>query len=395
MKCNIYSFACYLAFFVVVGCGNSETGSASLATDSLSTQEPTTRSLTEVDTFVRTQSAARRIAPDFSLANEFPSVYQLLADNDQANFGALLGGYASAALHPQEIRSEAKLLSLLQTRKNILVGLTSVFDQIPSEKVNEQLSDIQKELGRIGIEVKTNKGNYVGFQSADAFQKIISSYATDPFTYYQAFLKAQEKAQMGEFPFNDMEPYQDMVVAGEKLMTDFPTSVHYQSIRTDFREALRNFVGVFVLQEGGYTSERLDSPMANSERNATETETHKQFVVKHASSSYAPIVTSMLAMQSQIAKKPENIYAIHAATASSLEEAREKQFELLNQGEDVLHILPYDAGTQQESYLLVYRFFDDEELSLQCLDDTQKRSSQEIGYMMLSINGNRMYQLGI
>jgi hypothetical protein len=395
MKNTFVPFVFSLAIFFLMGCGNAEQSSANLTTNEQTSQEPTSRSLTEADTFVRTPSAAQRVAPDFSMAAEFPATYQLLSDNGQFSFVEFLVVYALPALRPQDIRSEADLINLLQSRKNILTGLTSVFKQIPAAKIDKQLPELQKEFGRIGIRLKTDQGNYAGFQSADAFQEVISTYATDPFTYYQAFIQAQERAQTAEFPFKDMEPYQDMVLAGEKLMTAFPNSVHYQSVRVDFRDALRNFVGIFVLQEGGYTTERLDNPMVDSERNSAETETHQQFVRQHASSQYAPIVARMLKLKSNTSKKPESLYAIYAGTAASLEEAREKQFEWLNKGEDVLHILPYDAGTQQEGHLLVYRFFEDEELSLQCLDEVQKRATHEIGYMKLSVNGKRMYQMGI
>ena len=79
----------------------------------------------------------------------------------------------------------------------------------------------------------------------------------------------------------------------------------------------------------------------------------------------------------------------------SEEEAREKQFELLNQGEDVLHILPYDGGTGQMSYLVAYRFFDDESLSLDMLDAINNRSEEKVNYLMLSLNGPKLYQVGI
>ncbi len=214
--------------------------------------------------------------------------------------------------------------------------------------------------------------------------------------YFEAFRKARTRPlASGQSPFGDMEPQKEMVLAGEKLMTAFPNSSFYEAIKIDFRQALRNFVGIYQLEEGGYVLERVGDPMEIGDYWNTETETHKLFVQEQSDSRYKEIVARLLARKSRISKRPENIYVIYAETAASMEEAEEKQFEWLNRGEDVLHILPYDAGTAEESFVLTYRFFEDEEQSLTYLDEVQKRTGGKAGYMMMSVNGEKLYQLGI
>lgn len=389
----LISFFAGILFLWIAGCDHVDQGSAKLDADSLPTPDVTSRSIPQADSTAQIPAASRRMAVQFSLADALPATHRLLSDNGKPE--ALLEMYAQSAMNEEAIKSESQLIDLLQSRNEALLELNQAFDQISAENLDQQLPEIQSELETIGIELNMTNGTFSGLKSAEAFEEIISIYSSDPFIYYQAFIQAQEKVQASEFPFADMEPYKEMVVAGEKLMTDFPSSNHYQAIQADFQEALSHFVGIFLLKEGGYATERVNSPLEYSDSYTTETETHKQFVEQHASSRYAPIISRMLESKSSISKKPENIYAIHRETAGSMQEAREKQFDLLNKGEDVLHILPYDAGTQQEAFLLTYRFFDDEEASLQFLDALQKRSEGEMGYMNLSINRNKMYQLGI
>lgn len=389
-----------MALVLGLGCESSTTdqdASSSLTTEVAAPEEPkvTSRTLTEADTFAKTQTAAQRIAPNFSVSADYPVLYKLLQENDQFPFVEVISVYALPASNLEAIQSEKQLLVLLQAQKNIVVALNNIADQIPNEAIEAKLPELKQELNPIGIDVKSANRKFAGFQSKTAFKSVIADYATDPIEYFTAFLNAQQKYQDADFSFKDMEAVRDMVLAGEKLMTDYPNSSHYQIIKTDFREAVLNFVGVYVMDEGGYTTERVSNPLIRSERFVAETETHKAFIQEHPNSIFTPVISKMLASPSRITSNPESLYAIYAGTASTLEEARQKQFDFLVQGRDILHILPYDAGKQQEGYLLACRFYEDETASLQCLDEAQKEAQSDAQYMMLSVNNNRLYQLGI
>lgn len=383
-----------------IGCDSSTTdqdATSSLATEVTPSEEPqvTSRTLTEADTFAKTQTAAQRIAPNFSVSTDYPVLYKLLQENDQFHFVEVLSIYALPASNLEAIQSEKQLLVLMQAQKNIVVALNGIADKISTESIEAKIPELKEELNPIGIDLKSANRKFAGFQSKAVFKSVIDEYASDPIEYFRAFLKAQQKYQDSDFSYRDMEVIRDMVLAGEKLMTDYPNSSHYEIIKTDFREAVLNFVGVYVMDEGGYTTERISSPMVRSERFVTETETHKAFIQEHPNSVFTPVISKMLESPSRITSKPESLYAIYAGTAPTLEEARQKQFDFLVQGRDILHILPYDAGTQQEGYLLACRFYEDEEASLQCLDEAQKEAESDAQYIMLSVNNNRLYKLGI
>jgi len=370
--------------------------------DSVSTQSEPTASLPENSDVavssrgVTVQQASERIAPNFSTKESFPTLYNILADNDQFPFVEMLNIYALPALNLHAISDEAQLISLVQSRKNTMVALQKTLESIPTEALQSNISNIDKELRTIGIAVKKTGNIPVELQQISHFKELEKKLATDPFASYKAFIQAQANFQASAFPYRNMEAVKEMVVAGEKLMTEFPKSIHYKTIQTDFREALSSFVGIYEMIEGGYSSIRTKNPMIDRDIHISEMETHKAFVAENPSSIYHDIVEAIIASPSISHIDPANLYVIYASQVGSIEEARKMQFEGLNKGKQFLHILPYDAGTNQDAYLIIYRFFDDENQSLTVLDQMKKANpDDEIQYLNLSVNAGRLYQLGI
>jgi hypothetical protein len=218
---------------------------------------------------------------------------------------------------------------------------------------------------------------------------------SEPDQLYQRFRLAQEKTVGTEMALASMEPYLEMVLAGESLKEKYPESEQYLSLQAEFQDALSTLFDIHILEADGYPLYQSGFPLSRDETLNTEVETHMQYLEDQPEGPFALLIRRMLDDMSRIGQKPENLYAIAAGEFMTRDSAQARQFELLHQGEDVLHILPFDAGKAEPRFLLTYRFFEDEQTSLEFLSALMKRSQLAPQYLMMSCRKGKLYQLGI
>lgn len=331
---------------------------------------------------------------NFSFKDQLPLVYDLVKGD--ATFLKTLEAYAMKINGPGQIKSEEGIIALLEQRENsIIPKLTPFFENMEEQAFYDNTNALDKELAKIGIRIQTAEAMFVGLGASDMLQQEIKLYGSDAFKWYIKFINADAAAGGGEYPFMNMKPYGDMILAGEQLQ-ELPANPYFDKIKDRYFEALEYFTDIHLVK----SPDARQQPSAmvggiNTEfyPYASETQAQSEFVKENENSRYSSVVGRIMENMSEISQKPENIYVIVLEWAKTEDMAKSRVRTHLREGEDVPHFLKIRRGDGTDQYAVSYRFYENSEKASDALDKIQSKFP-EAQMIFVSVKGDELYQLG-
>ncbi|MEM6805165.1 MAG: hypothetical protein AAF696_27460, partial [Bacteroidota bacterium] len=185
---------------------------------------------------------ARRAS--LSFADNFPLLYKACNGDTE-----LLGGLESYAKRVLEenIASEQDILSLMEERDSSLVPyLTPVFENMDAQELDKNWGGYQEELKQLGMTMTAAEGMFSSLGAAPFLEEKINEIASEELKAYIQFLAAQTESRNGEYPFQNMKPFRDMVLLGEEILAG-NNDTYKGLIDEDFQYALEAFTDVHVV----------------------------------------------------------------------------------------------------------------------------------------------------
>lgn len=409
MRIHLVSSPCSarnLLMILVLCCGlaacDSGTGGSDAAQDELS-EEMSAAAMADSGNAADSQmtrgmlpSAARRM--EFSLEGYLPMVYGLIKDDK--GMVEMLDPYARKVLMREVATSEELEAVFAQRDERIIPDLESFLGQADAEFIDENWEGLDTELNSIGISMTSAEGIFTGLTQAPMLSEQVASIASEPFRLYQDFLNANAYTQSGEYPFNNMEPYGELVRIGEQLKKKYPENAYTQKIESRFYDALEYMTDIHLVHPGsgmkqqGPASVFVGGTHTESYPWITEMGSREQFAKEHAESRYSDVMQRILENPSEVGTESETLYLIVTEWAKTKENARTKVFDNLSDGKDTPHYLQIRRGDGTDQYAITYRFYEDEEKANKAFEAVQQRMPNA-QLIFCSVKGDKLYQLGI
>ncbi|MEZ4828823.1 MAG: hypothetical protein R3C61_21430 [Bacteroidia bacterium] len=371
------------------GCGNSGSHSTSEA--------EAAEEMPEGDT-MRSRGLPNARMASYSFDRYFPAIYNLIK-NDAALVSAM-SAFAEKVVNASSIQTEKALLAVFATRDSLLES--SLYDAIAD--VNgyadgtEDDGGLYDELGRLGIQITSAEGTFTGLGPSSFLEDRLVAVGSPALKAYMDFLVADANSRSGEYPFANMEPYLQMVEAGEKL-TELQPNPYFAKIEQRFYEALENLTDIHrIVPEKNARQENSTFTMVGGTNVETypyvsETNTLKAFSRDSASSPYAKVGAKILQNMSEMTVNAENLYVIVTEWVTDEDMARRRVYTHLRKGEDIPHHLQVRRGDGKDYYAIVYRFYEDSDKATAALNKIEKIYPQA-QMIYASFQGGKLYQLG-
>lgn len=330
----------------------------------------------------------------FVFADEFP-LLQGICQHDTELLKAL-ESYSRTVLG-QVISTEDDFLALMKTRDSSLIPhLTPLFENMDANQLDQNWGDYQEELKRLGMTMTAAEGMFTSIGSAPFLEAKIADIGSQEFQAYIQFLNAMTESRNGEYPFQNMRPFRDMVLAGEVIM-EGEQEKYKKLIDEDFQFALEAFTDVHYVSSpdtrqvgvalvGGTSTDPYPA--------LAELETAREFVASDQKSQYKKALSAILKNPSEISGKPENIYVIVVEWAETKPKAQKLVRNHLRMGQDVPHYLKIRLGDGTDKYAVSYRFYEEEEKANTAFDVAIKEFP-DARLVYCSVKGDKLYQLGI
>ncbi|GAB4421258.1 MAG: hypothetical protein OHK0039_35850 [Bacteroidia bacterium] len=346
-------------------------------------------------TRTRGLGAELRLA-DFDFARDLPTLYTLVRDD--AAMRNELEAYARQVLLPGSVRSETDILALMQTREEkIIPHLQPFLENLDQDIWYEGGEKLFDELSRIGIDIQTAEGMFIGLGPAAMLQDAIAQYGSEALRWYVRFLNAESQASSGEYPYLNTDAFAEMVLCGEKLQ-DLRSNAYFAKIEPAYYNAVSVLTDIHLVYSPG--NRQAEDKMVLVGGTHTEAypymtglEAREAFAGNRGASRFAGVMGRILENPSEISSEPGDIYAVVLDWMSEEEQAQRQVYTYLSTGKDVPHYLKIRRGNGQDSYAVVYRFYesaDQADAALRKITATFPRAE----LVMLSVQGDGLFQLG-
>jgi len=340
----------------------------------------------------------RGLAPaeeDYDFAGEYPSLYALVREN--MSLLEVLTPYARLVSKVDQIQSEESLISVIEQRdKLILNRLTPIFEGGHEEEIEGNFDALELELNRLGLTQLMAEGMVLGLGPAPMLEGKVEELGSPDFKAFLSFTYADSRSHNGEYPFMNMEPFEEMVLAGETLKNNQPNP-YWEKVKERFEQALEVVTDIHLVRMPGARQDG-GSPMVGGIHTdyypyAAETESLKEFATRHPNSNYAGAIARIAQNPSIMSQSPEALYIIVLEWKEEEEIARQRVQTYLAAGEDIPHYLPVNQADGRLRYAVSYRFYEEDTKADQALETIQK-SHPEAQLIYCSVRGGQLYQMG-
>ncbi len=348
----------------LLACKQSPTTQASI--QEAEAESPTTVVVVEQDTTnadsMNTRGLGANARLGFDFAAQFPLIDSL--SQSQTEGRRLIGSFAAAVMQAKSIETSEQLEELLfERRDQAREQLQSIIENQDSQWLDQNYDALEDELNRLGMSMLFAEGMFIGLGNTALLTEQVESKGSDALKWYLKFIYASDNSANGEYPFLDMSPYSDMILAGEKLQSLEPNP-YYEKIEDQYHRALLCMADVHRV---GAPSARTDEKQLlvggiNTEHYpfATGSESRKVFAQAN-SSRYSPVMAKIMANMSEMSEDPEHLYIIITEWVEGEEMAKSRVYSHLEAGVDIPHYLKIRRPNGADAYGIVYRFYDDAE----------------------------------
>lgn len=353
-------------------------------------------------------AAGRRVAPgdstrtrglapadDYDLAAEFPTLANL-AEGEPVLYEQL-ETYAAAVSQPASIQSEADYRPLVQLRDE------KILSALEAQVLNEDITDMQvmqrlfDELEQLGMTLVTAEGMIYGVGKAFLLPEVAQRVASPDYLAFLQFESAFASSRSGEYPYMNMEPWQEMVVHGEQLRS-MPNTPYWSQVEDEFYNAVRVVSDLHLVQSGNAREADGGTPVVGGINTefypyAADVQALTDFGGRYPESQLGKTIQRIAQNPSIMTDSPENLYVILLEWIEEEEAAQRKVMRYLSEGEDIPHYLPVVRGDGSTQYAISYRFFEDESQANQAYEKFQA-SHPDAQLIFCSVKDGKLYQLG-
>lgn len=339
----------------------------------------------------------RGIAPatDIDIRNQLPNIYSLISSNSEHVM--LLERFAAKFFGDSRFYDDKKWISLFDMRdKELSPALHYYFEDMNESLWEKRFPAYENELAKIGLQFIVAEGMYIGLGPKSMGKELMRTMASVHLQQYEQFIDASTRARMGEYPYQNMGPYFDMLQIGEVFLKkgDSQLDLFAEKISDDFQSALATVTDIHICKENNQKPFFVGDLNKDYFPYSTYIDDHKAFVKSNPNSKFAPIISKIIEQPSSFSQRTENIYLIVHSWEGSRNEAKDKVHRLLLSGMDVPHALPVVQGDNKIRYAVTYRFFDEERLAEKAMDAC-KGQGIEATMIFTSLRKGKLYQLGI
>jgi hypothetical protein len=365
-----------------------ETDIASSAADSEEATE------TESDsTRMRTRGLAPAMSGPFDFATMFPLLHNMV--KDEVTHLALVRGYARKVMSPETISSAEELEKLLDVeRTRVQERLLYFLENQDAIWLDENWQKVEAELNQLGLAMQSAEGMFTGLGLSPVLEEKVASLGSDALQWYLRFIYARDESASGEYPFQNMEPYGRMVVAGKKLQDLQPRS-YYEKVEESYHYALQSLTDIHKVIDNSARQPQTTVVVGDINTDfypfATEMESRSRFA-KSAESGLEQTMGKILENMSEMSARPEHIYVIVTEWMTEEQKARRRVYQHLEAGEDVPHVLAITRPDGTKQYAVSYRFYEDAEKAEAAMQTCEKKFAGA-EFLMVSVRNGEMFQL--
>ncbi|MEM6346480.1 MAG: hypothetical protein AAF927_21500 [Bacteroidota bacterium] len=329
-------------------------------------EPPTSETVVSQDTLSEDSMSTRGLGANARLGFDFAGQFPLLdsLSQFQSEGRRLIGSFVAAVVQAQSIETSEQLEALLfERRDQAREQLQSLIENQDRQWLDQNYDTLEDELNRLGMSMLFAEGMFIGLGNTTLLTELVESKGSDALKWYLKFIYASDNSANGEYPFLDMSPYSDMILAGEKLQSLEPNP-YYRKIEDQYHRALLCMADVHRV---GSPNARTDEKQLmvggiNTENYpfATGFESRKVFAQAN-SSRYSPIMAKIMTNMSEMSEDPEHLYIIITEWVDGEELAKSRVYSHLEAGVDIPHYLKIRRSNGADAYGIVYRFYDEAE----------------------------------
>jgi hypothetical protein len=288
--------------------------------------------------------------------------------------------YAAKVLKPDWIKTDDDLSSLFKERESLLRKFNG------SEPLGRFLSDVagigpsdnwekyDHEFGLIGISTIFAEGMLAGFAEGPVLEETISRIASEPYRLYIKLVDAYARSYGHEYTYMDLKPEMEAIEIAEELTARFPESKYSESAKQTLYKALLPLTDWHILLPDDLTLiERSDYHpfciVGDLDKNTfpcwTDIGEPKRFLEAYPRSRFHGVVARIVAEPSEIWGN-KSVHLIIVDECQDKESAQNLILNYLLNGIDIPHLI------KLESYVVVYRFFSDQDKAKAALERIRK-----------------------
>ncbi|MEO0900094.1 MAG: hypothetical protein AAFY71_27005 [Bacteroidota bacterium] len=343
------------------------------------------------------KAVANKRLMGFDPETSLPLLYKEMK-NDY-NMLRIIEKYGKAVVAGEGIAGEEDIRAQLNVRdENILPYLHNVLeakDMDDNSFIEKNYEQLESELNKLGLTMIFAEGTYVGLGAHPFMSDLIQLYGSEGLALFTEFEVAEAASQNGEYPYLDMRPYIEMVLAGEKL-AKLEDQTYYKKVKERYENALLSLTDIHKVYNPNNRQEEsflVDGISTEFYPHVTESKSRTTFSQLRTSSKYSQLLQKILENPSEISNKPTQIYVIVTEWIETEEMARSRVVGYLSNGDDVPHSLRIRQGDGKDRFAIAYRFFENADKASEALETIrQKMPRAELVYC--SVKGGQLYQIG-
>ena len=261
------------------------------------------------------------------------------------------------------IDSWEKIQAILKMRDSLLYPMEdATYKYLGDSDYLED--DLYDEFESIGFAVLMPEGIFSGFSEAPVLQKEIEKYAPEDFKLYQK-MQNQWSYTVSEYPYEDLMPWYKIVYYGEQLYKKYPNSEYYKKGKELFEDALSAVTDIHkaaIEDEIICCYSNFENDFYPYSANCLQWDS---IIAKYPNSMFIPIIKKVKEHTSFISG---NIaFVVATDKFEKFKDAREKWFNYMVSGKDIVHVLTLEENGKT-SYYLAYRFDSDIDIAKNYLD---------------------------
>lgn len=335
--------------------------------------------------------AAQRIS--YSFANQFPLLDSLIAGDTLLHDS--LASYARRVATGEDIKDDQAILQILQEREQYFIPeLDPFIANMDAMTWDQAYPRLERELNHLGMQMIVGEGMYAGLGQYRFMESVLESRASEALKVYTRFLQARTSAQMGEYPYSDMHPYIDMVLAGNQLKALPGGAAYFASLKEEYERALIAVTDIHLVEQEEHTMAMVGDMHTEPYPYLSNLEAQRKQVASADSAYFTQVLAGILTNPSTISASPQEVYLIVVEWHTDKDSAFQKRIEYLGKGWDIPHCLTVDRGKENPEIALVYRFFEKEALANAGMDALEHREFPA-HLVMVSVRQGELFQLGI
>ncbi|MEM6326331.1 MAG: hypothetical protein AAF791_04365 [Bacteroidota bacterium] len=193
------------------------------------------------------------------LCAECPERAPLLSEIASGDDGAesALADYVMA-YRPDALSSTADLLRALALRDSVVARLTPRVEPwffADEAQRYEQMEAFYAEAEALALQPVAAEGMLFGLTTGPLMDGLVTVLAPPDLVHFLDFTEAEGDGEGGEYPFGTLDPEIRMVLAGEALRREFPSSPYVGATQEAFSRALLNLASLHPVtdEDAGFT----------------------------------------------------------------------------------------------------------------------------------------------